>query len=344
MYIDPHVHCRDWKQSNKETIKHALSVAERAGLTAIFDMPNTDPALTTKELAVKRLKIAEDCNSPVFYGIYLGLTADKAQLKEAVETNNELFPKVVGFKLYAGHSVGSLGIIDEKDQELVYETLAELNYKGLLCVHCEKESLLKPELWNPSNPITHSDARPPQAEIEAVKDQIRFAVKTGFKGSLHITHISVPEAVELVDDAHDSLNINCGVTPHHILLDNRIMKTEKGILYKVNPPLRSKQSAEKLLGYLKTGKIDYLESDHAPHTLQEKLSPPYMSGLPNIPSMPLCVDILRKEGFSEQRIREITFNNIVKIFKLSLQPRHCTPKKDLFSEYAFNPYESVENA
>ncbi len=45
--IDPHVHLRDWDQAGKETLRHGLSVAWRAGLDGVFEMPNTDPPLTS---------------------------------------------------------------------------------------------------------------------------------------------------------------------------------------------------------------------------------------------------------------------------------------------------------
>lgn len=342
--IDPHVHCRDGNQSYKETVEHALDVAEKAGLTAIFDMPNTDPPITTRELVRKRLSLADKVDSYVSYGLYMGLTSNKEQIKEAVETHKEFFPRVVGFKLFAGHSVGNLGIIDVREQRFIYETLTRLNYKGVLAVHCEKESLLRPLLWDPKNPISHTEARPKEAEIESVKDQIQFSFDAGFEGKLHITHVSVPETVELIDEYRDELNISCGVTPHHCILHKEMMNQEKGLLYKMNPPLRDKNDADGLLGYLKSEKIDYVESDHAPHTLEEKANPPYMSGIPNIPFTPIFINILREKGFSEEIIRRITFDNIVKIFeifRLNLQPSNVKPRLDLSSEYEFDPYESI---
>ncbi len=92
MYIDPHVHCRDGKQSYKETIKHALYVAERARFTAIFDMPNTDPPITTEELVKDRIKKSEEAKSKVFYGIYLALKSNEEQIKNSVEIYNKYAP------------------------------------------------------------------------------------------------------------------------------------------------------------------------------------------------------------------------------------------------------------
>ncbi|MCG2720022.1 MAG: dihydroorotase [Nanoarchaeota archaeon] len=353
--IDPHVHCRDWNQRHKETIEHALSVADRIGLSGIFDMPNTDPAIDSRELIERRLKDAEQVRSPVFYGLYAGLTSRPDQIREVVQAWKDLFPRdekmvgVIGLKMFAGHSVGSLGIIDEDEQRAVYQTLTQAGYNGVLGVHCEKESLLKPELWDPSHPETHCDARPPEAEYESVRDQIRFAEESGFPGNLHVLHTSYPESVKLVQTARKKGNvrISCGATPHHSRLNSGMMETdEQGILYKVNPPLRELSSSVAILSLLKEGLIDFVETDHAPHTLTEKNSGKYMSGFSGMPYYPHFLDFLREEArFPESRIVEITHRNINKIFGLKLPQRHLNPDKNLSGEYEVDVYKGVrENA
>ena len=183
MYLDTHVHFRDFTQRHKETIQHGLEVAYDAGVDAVFDMPNTDPPLTTREIVVERLRIAKEANiSDIFYGLYMGLTTDIQQVKRAVDVYRE-FQQVIGMKLYAGHSVGNLGITSEHGQGLIYETLTKQGYDGVLAVHCEKESYLHPEKWNPRHPITHCYARPEEAEIESVGDQIELAAAAYLGGT-----------------------------------------------------------------------------------------------------------------------------------------------------------------
>ena len=97
MYIDSHVHCRDGKQAYKETVRHALAVAENAGVDAIFDMPNTEPPIITREQVIERLKLADSFNSNVFYGLYVGLTSDISQIKEAVKIHREFFDVAVRY-------------------------------------------------------------------------------------------------------------------------------------------------------------------------------------------------------------------------------------------------------
>jgi dihydroorotase len=346
------VHCRDENLSHKETIEHALSVAERVGLSAIFDMPNNSPVTNSRTNLLNRLAIAEKACSPVFYGIYGGITSDEKKILEVVKAHRELFPRVIGLKMFAGHSVGNLGIINTKEQQKVYEILADESYSGVLVVHCEKEELLRGGLFEPKCPASHSYSRPPIGEFISVQEQIKFAKEAHFKGTLHIAHVSCPESVYLVDQARNSsnLNITCGITPHHCLLDyEQIPESEEGLLYKVNPPLRGYEKRKVMLDLLHSGKIDWIETDHAPHTLAEKLGkvkdakgkPSYMSGFPGLPFYPYFIDWLKADGFSESQIKSLTHDNICKAFKINIPEREVVADKALHSEYEVDVYKNL---
>ncbi len=341
MYIDSHVHLRDFKQKHKETIQHGLEVAYDSGLDAVFDMPNTDPPVMTRDLVVDRLRIAKDANvHGVFYGLYIGLAADPEQVKKAVEVYRE-FPQVIGMKLYAGHSVGNLGVVTEESQRAVYETLARDGYDGVLAVHCEKETYLHPESWNPGKPITHCYARPEKAEIESVEDQLRLVREIGFNGKLHIAHISSPKAVDLVVEAKEQgVDASCGICPHHFIYDWSQMHHGNGLLWKMNPPLREPASRERIFQYLKDGKINWIETDHAPHTLEEKTKNPYMSGIPGIAWWPLFEEFLRQHNFSDKQIEELTFSNIAKRYGIDIQLSRRNIK-DRRADYPFDPYKKI---
>lgn len=348
MFIDSHVHCRDFEESHKETIEHALRVAEDSGLSGIFDMPNTKPATTTRELVLRRLDIAEKANSPVFYGLYIGVSGNPEQIREAVRLHDECFPSphnrvgVIGLKMFAGKSVGDLGIIDIGSQRLVYETLAQAGYKGVLAVHCEKESLMRPELWNQKNPITHSLVRPTSSEVLSIIDQIELANLANYSGHLHICHVSTFQSVEVIKYRKDLIKISCGVTPHHLLLDDSYMLGETGMLYKVNPPLRRENHRQKLFGQFLRGEIDILETDHAPHTLEEKTQK-HMSGIPNLASWPDFVSLLMKAGATQELLDNMAYHNVNKIFGTNI-PRLNLPIKPSahLGEYSFNAYASLK--
>jgi len=341
MFIDPHVHLRDFQQSDKETIRHGLEVARDCGVDAVFDMPNTNPPVISEETVAARLKLAEAANCPeVFYGLYLGMTTDPEQIKKMVELYRK-YPKVVGFKLYAGHSVGTLGVVSEAEQLTVYQTLASVGYDGVLAVHCEKESEISNSLWDPQNPESHCLARPPKAEVESVKDQVRLAQTAGFAGKLHVVHVSVPASVEIINQAKkNGLDISCAVCPHHLVFDQRQLSGPDGLYWKMNPPLRSSDASNKMLEYLKKGLIDWLETDHAPHTRQEKMNPPYMSGIPGLSWWPLYAAFLNDHGFTEKQIESLTFSNALSKFGLTIQKKSLI-FKDHRQDYGFDPYAEL---
>ncbi|MFC1741979.1 dihydroorotase family protein [Nanoarchaeota archaeon] len=314
MRIDPHVHFRDEEQDFKETIAHGLEVAKEQGVDIVFDMPNTSrPILRVRDVRRRLDRVPPEGKGRYF--MYIGATSDEDQLREAAFLVNE-FKEVVGIKLFAGKSTGDLAIINQEDQKRVYKVLTEANYTGVIAVHCEKEEHMQ-DHFDPEDPKTHATSRPKIAEIESVKDQVMFARQANFQGTLHICHVSCPESVELIDNARHDMKITCGATPHHLLWDDSMLSGLHGRLYKMNPPLRSKQDVEQLRECLKQNKIDWIETDHAPHTLGEKLHKGFPSGYPSLYLYKSFVeDFLPAIGIDEEQIKNLTSNNIINTFNL----------------------------
>lgn len=311
--IDPHVHCRDWEESYKATIKKVYELAKSQGVSAIFDMPNTKPPITTREIVAKRLRTAEMQGVSRGYYLYVAATSSLEQLEEAVRTVEEE-PRAVGLKMYTSEMRG-LEVERLEDQLKVYRALAELGYRGVIAVHCEKTSLFRPELWSPEKPSTWCLARPPEAEVESVMDQISCVKKSGFRGTLYVVHVSCPRTVELISKArNDGVRIVCGVTPHHLMLTTRDMETRGGLLLKSNPPLREPEDAHGLLEKVSRGMVDFIETDHAPHALSEKLNPPYLSGIQSLERYSELISWLLENGVSEKLIDEMTSKNISRVF------------------------------
>lgn len=312
MRIDPHVHCRDGRQKYKETIEHVFRLCDQAGIDVVFDMPNTEPPVLKAGDVENRLALVPK-NDMLRYRLFIGATSGEKQLQEACAVIKEC-KQVVGMKMYAGESVGHLGICDENDQRRVYEILAGLDYRGVLAVHCEKTRFCKQE-FDPERPVTHCLSRPPEAEIQAVEDQIKFVRSSGFRGTLHICHVSTAVAVDLIRSARVGMKITCGVTPHHLLWSNTQMNSREGLLYKVNPPLRELSDCIALRYALKSGDIDWIESDHAPHPISEKFYYPYASGYPSICLYgDLINNILPMWGVDDNMIDNVTCNNIKQVF------------------------------
>jgi dihydroorotase len=349
--IDPHVHLRDWNQAAKETLRHGLSVAHRAGLDGVFEMPNTDPPLTTRGAIKRRLDDADmalaSLGIPLFHGLFAGLTSVPRQIEEAVVAWRELFPRVVGLKMFAGHSTGNMGIVDPREQALVYRTLAALGFTGVLAVHCEKEALIRPDEWDPARPVTHARARPPAAEVASVDDQRRFAEKARFAGTLHVCHISTPWALDLLRGAHSpppqGFRVTCGLTPHHALLDAGMMETADGTLLKVNPPLRPKPFPALMMRKLLEGQIDWIETDHAPHTREDKLER-HASGFPGLPFYPRFMKLLAENGMTQERIDDLSHDAICRAFGITVKKSRRAADLDLAREYPYDPFAALAAA
>lgn len=339
--IDPHVHLRDGELQHKETIRHGLSVAERIGIAGVFDMPNTSPPIMRHGQILRRLECAERAASPVFYGLYCGISKDPDQIREAVACWRE-FDQVVGLKLFAGKSTGDLSIPDNKSQALVFKTLAKEKYEGVLAIHCENEADFIPERWDPNDPITHCKARPSIAEVNSIEAMITLAKDMGFMGTLHVCHISVPASVELIEEKRPELDftITCGATPHHLLLFDEMMNTKDGLLLKMNPPLRSRAERDELCRMLLEERINWIETDHAPHRASEKLGPPYASGIPGFPIIPKLLKRLREKGASDALIHRITHENICKVYGIDI-PNKPIHDIELYNEYEFNAYKEL---
>jgi len=354
--IDPHVHLRDWNLHEKDTLYHGLKTAAAAGFSHVFDMPNTDPPLTSADAVKRRLAegeavsrcIAEETGAIINYHLYGGLTADERQVGEMVRIYLHWRPAVAGFKLFAGHSTGNMGIIDPLERLKIFRRLSGEGYCGVAAVHCEKEELLRPDLYDPRDVRTHSAARPPAAETASVAEQLRLAAEAGFSGTLHICHISTLLSLELIEAARGKVpfRITCGITPHHALLDTSLAALPDNLL-KVNPPLRDPLNRRKMFAALLEGRIDWIESDHAPHTLQQKRDG--ASGIPGFAGYLLLVRELERHGADPQLLADLTGRRAAEVFSLPLDSDGTANNRESFTEcfaaaaaeYEADPYLAI---
>jgi dihydroorotase len=353
--IDPHVHLRDWAQAEKETLSHGIRLAAESAIDAVFDMPNTDPPLTDPDTVRRRLSEAEeivaDLETSFRYGVFCGAVPDRQALERLVELyhgerlgRNGRQVGIVGFKLYAGPSTGSLAAEEFDAQRDVYAALSALEYGGVICVHAEKSRLFlrTPEGnldWDPSRPQTYASARPPKAEAASVRDQIVAAEEADFAGTLHIAHVSVPEVVEIIEEARGRVGfrISCEATPHHLLLSEQALSGPGGILWKTNPPLRPEALRTELYRMLTAGRIDFVASDHAPHTRADKLER-YASGVPGIAVMHAFRTRLRDEGVDERLLARLFHDGAEEIYGVDIPESAVVTRADGRFDYPTNPY------
>lgn len=314
--IDPHVHFRTPGPEHKENWISGAQAAVRSGVTTVFDMPNTDPPCITFEVFQSKLKRIEaqlqECGIPLHHHLYFG--ASRATLKE--------IPKVkdlaIGIKVFMGSSTGPLLIDDDATLEELFRIAHDLDM--VLSVHAEDESTIRhnKNLYKMRHdPAVHSVIRSPRAAVIAVQKAIELAAK--HQTRLCILHTSCQEELELIRQAKASrVQVFAEVAPHHLFLT--IEEYEKqGTLVQVNPPLRTFEDREACWRAIQDGTIDFVGTDHAPHTLQEKALPygQAPSGIPSIELLlPLLLNAVNEGKLTLQQVVKLTSQRVQELFRL----------------------------
>ncbi|NOR85954.1 hypothetical protein GQ473_07635 [archaeon] len=330
-FIDPHVHMRDEEWSNKAEMIDVYTKGAEVGIGLFFDMPNLFNPVITRERVKDRIRRADEQNIAEFYKLYVGLTADVDQIRKAVALTNddEFGHHVIGLKLFAGESTGDLAVIDEDEQLKIYQMLAAEDYRGVVAVHCEKQEFIDGYKFNFDNPWTSwADARPGKAEYESVKDQIRFAKESEFKGTLHILHVSYADTIGLIREElkDEKLNITFELTPHHLLYSTENMREnlswEGAMSLKCNPSIKDEENRKDLWDFLMNLPNDDLYkrvcigTDYAPHG-SDKLKPPYPSGVADYSMYGTLIDNAIADGLDESVFADLMYHNIVDIYGLN---------------------------
>lgn len=282
-FIDIHVHAREdtsSSQSYKETFQTAGLAAIHGGVTAFADMPNNPrPPLDDASYVAKR-ELASLC--PVDVLLYAGIGPRTRPLS---------FP--APYKAYMGPSIGDLFF---ESQDSLREALAR--YRGhTVSFHAEAPEILQQHRNAPS----HAERRPVAAETRAVDTAIQLSESFGIVPN--ICHLSTAEGMDIIRAARRrGLQVTCEVTPHHLFYDqdNAGSFSEPAFLQS-NPPIRSRLDRIALLDAFRSGEIDYLATDHAPHSLEENESG--ISGMPHLDTFGSFVLWLSGEGVSLRTIR-----------------------------------------
>jgi dihydroorotase len=305
--IDSHVHFRDMGQEEKEDWLTGSRAAIYGGVTTVVDMPNTDPPTFDEESLQVKLTVARN-RSMIDFALNAGVSDNLRELPVLWKRGVLAFGEIFMAKSTGGFSV---------DTETLKAALLEIKKMGATAsIHAEDEALNEQkarELINDRSEDVYSMMRPPESEVNAVKEAIRLERETGV--AMHITHISTAKAVELLRGEP----ITCDVTPHHLLLNMRHWDKLKSRA-KMNPPLRSRKDNEALWDAVRNGSIDVLASDHAPHTRDEKAADVKTapSGVPGVETMvPLMLKEVSDGRLSLQRFIDMTTANPARIFGIS---------------------------
>ena len=263
--IDPQVHFREPGLEHKEDLTTASRACAKGGVTSFLEMPNTKPLTITQAALDDKLQRAAQ-KSIVNYGFFIGATpANLPDVRSATPT--------CGIKVFMGSAHGDLLVDTAAALEPIFA-----QGDRLIAVHAEDQARInqrKQAFAGTTDPAVHSQIQDDIAALNATKLALELSIK--YQRRLHILHLSTAIEAEYLRQ-HKPAWVTAEVTPQHLLL-NTDAYANIGTLAQMNPPLRSHHDNEVLWAALLDGTIDFIATDHAPHTLEEKAK-----GYPNTPS------------------------------------------------------------
>lgn len=281
--IDPQVHFREPGKEYKEDLGSGSRAAVRGGVTSFLEMPNTDPPTTSQAaLDEKFARAAQKCVAN--YGFFIGATPDNL---DAINTASP----VCGIKIFMGASTGSLLVNDPKDLERIFA-----NGTRLIAVHAEDEQRIRsrrPLFAGRTDPAAHSELR--DNECARLATELALSLSKKYRRRLHILHLSTREETEMLRRDKPAW-VTAEVIPNHLFL-NTADYERLGTLVQMNPPIRTPADNAALWAGLHDGVIDFIATDHAPHTLEEKRQgfPAAPAGMPGVEmSLPLMLTAMRE--------------------------------------------------
>jgi dihydroorotase len=259
-FIDVHVHLREPGGEHKETIETGTHAAAKGGYTTICAMPNTRPVPDTVEnISHVNQLIKEKAKIRVLP--YASIT-----IREAGKERTDLAAlKEHGAFAFTDDGVGiqQAGMMYEAMQEA-----AKLNMP--IVAHCEDNTLIYAGVMHEGKKSKELGLKgiPSIAESVHIARDILLAEAAG--AHYHVCHVSTKESVRVIRDAKKAgVHVTAEVSPHHLLLcEDDILANDSN--WKMNPPLRAQADLQALIEGLEDGTLDFIATDHAPHTAQEK--------------------------------------------------------------------------
>ena len=310
--IDSQVHFREPGLDHKEDLESGSRAAVMGGVTAVFEMPNTNPLTTSAEALADKVARAHHrmhCD----FAFWVGGTHENAALVPELER----LPGAAGIKVFVGSSTGSLLVEDDAG---VTEILKRTRRRAAF--HAEDEPMLRArkDLRVAGDPSSHPVWRSPEAALKATQRLVRIARATGAR--IHILHISTKEEMAYLADAKDVAT--CEVTPHHLTLDGDEAYARLGTLVQMNPPVRGADHRDGIWHGLTQGVADVLGSDHAPHLFSEKAkpypdSPSGMTGVQTL--VPIMLDHVAAGRLSLARFVDLTSAGPKRLFGIARKGR-----------------------
>ncbi|MDR0510331.1 MAG: dihydroorotase [Rikenellaceae bacterium] len=275
--IDDHVHFREPGLVHKGDIFHESRAAVAGGVTSFMEMPNTVPSTVSAAELERKYDLAAE-HSLTNYSFYLGATSDNIREIARLDPRH-----VCGVKIFMGSSTGDMLLDDNRALSAVFD-----QSPVPVAAHCEDEGLVRraavaeyrARYGDEAAAELHPLVRSAEACYRSTAQAVELADRYG--ADLHVLHISTARELGLFEARPlREKRITAEACVHHLWFSDEDY-ARLGNLIKINPSVKSIYDREALRGGLADGRIDVVATDHAPHTLEEKLRP-YWNAPPGAP-------------------------------------------------------------
>ncbi|GAA2862957.1 dihydroorotase [Aminobacter niigataensis] len=332
--VDSQVHFREPGLEHKEDLESGSRAAVLGGVTAVFEMPNTNP-LTTSEAAladkVSRATARMHCD----FAFWVGGTRENA--KDVAEL--ERLPGAAGIKVFMGSSTGDLLVEDDEGVASILR-----NTRRRAAFHSEDEFRLRERqgLRVENDPSSHPIWRDEIAALQCTERLVRIARQE--RARIHVLHISTAEEIAFLEHHKDVAT--CEATPHHLTMSADDY-ARLGTLLQMNPPVRAARHRDGIWHGIGQGVVDVLGSDHAPHTLAEKAkpypaSPSGMTGVQTL--VPIMLDHVNAGRLTLERFVDLASHGPNRIFGMARKGRIAAGYDADFTVVDMKRKETITNA
>jgi dihydroorotase len=261
-FVDLHTHLREPGREDAETVETGTLAAALGGYTAVHAMANTDPVADSAGV-VEQVWLAGreagHCDVHPVGAVSVGLHGKQlAELGAMADSHARV-------RVFSddGKCVS--------DAQLMRRALEYVKaFDGVVAQHAQEPRLTEDAQMNESelSGVLGLRGWPAVAEEAIIARDILLTEHVASR--LHVCHVSTAGSVELIRWAKSrGVNVTAEVTPHHLLLTDELAATYDPV-FKVNPPLRSRDDVEAVRRGLADGTIDAVATDHAPHALEDK--------------------------------------------------------------------------
>jgi len=301
--IDDQVHFREPGLTHKGDIRSESSAAVAGGITSFMEMPNTRPPAVSIESLESKFAIAAQ-SALANYSFYLGATNDNLEELRRFDAQ-----RAAGVKVFMGASTGNMLVDDPDTLDAIFRETP-----GIIITHCEdtptidaNQAAFQARYGDALDARYHHLIRSREACMKSTQLALQLARRHGSR--LHVLHITTAEEAALFDIGPIADKRITAETCVHFLHFDADDYERLGNFIKCNPAVKEASDRVALIAALNEGRLDVLATDHAPHTLAEKMQP-YLAAPSGLPLVQYALQCALERVFDGQMTLECVVERV----------------------------------